>query len=364
MEEHVLALSKAKITLMGKPDTTFYTSLLLQLRHVWDNKVQTAATNGKEIKFNVKFFMGLNPEERIFLLLHEVLHVAYMHMLRSDKRDHAKWNQACDHVINLQLIDLGYKMPKMGLADPQYIGMSAEQVYDLLPTPDPSSVDQDIEPGDDSDDETQRALEDMIVQAAMQSKMAGDVIGSIPGDIQIFLDKLLNPRLSWRKILRKYIQSMAKNDYSFSRANRRYMPHIMPSMYSENLMNITIAVDSSGSVSNQDFLVFVSEVNGILKTMKPKKINLIQFDTEIISVDEVKSTHELSKVTFSGRGGTDISALMQWADKNKPSLLLVFTDGEFEFYNDKSKHTVLWMIHNNPGFTAPYGKVIHYNIEH
>src|SRR4030095_8835742 len=129
MLDHHQALSKAKINLMARPDSAFFTTICFSLMHVWDDRIPAACTNGKVIRFNLQFFMDLNPEERIFLLLHETLHVAYFHMDRLQTRNAGRWNVAADHVINLQLIERGFKMPSMGLADPQYKGMSTEEVY-------------------------------------------------------------------------------------------------------------------------------------------------------------------------------------------------------------------------------------------
>ena len=134
-------------------------------------------------------------------------------------------------------------------------------------------------------------------------------------------------------------------------------------MFSEKLMDLAIAVDASGSVTDDDFLVFVSETMGILKMMKPDKITLIQFDKVIKSVNEIKNVQDLMNVKFVGRGGTRIEPVMNWARENKPKLLLVFTDGEFSFYKDDYKTNTVFLIHNNPGFKSPYGKVIHYDIK-
>ena len=133
-------------------------------------------------------------------------------------------------------------------------------------------------------------------------------------------------------------------------------------MFSEKLMDIAIAVDASGSVSDDDFKVFVSETHGILKMMKPDKITLIQFDQNIKSVDTISNIRDLMNVKFIGREGTSIEPVMNWADKHKPKLLLVFTDGEFNFYNTDYKTNTVFLIHNNPQFKSPYGKVIHYEI--
>lgn len=359
------ALSKAKIQLMARPDSAFFTTICFSLRHMFDDTIRTACTNGKYIKFSTQFFMDLDAEERIFLLLHETLHCAYLHMVRLPAgADHTKWNIACDHVINLQLIERGFKMPKMGYADPKYRGMSAEEVYKLLPDDLPPPPMEDLVPSEEPPEELQKEMAEILVRASIQSKIAQDKPGTIPGEIEIFLNRLLEPKLPWNRILQKYLQNFAKNDYTWRKPNRRFFPkHHLPSLYSESLMNIAIAVDTSGSVTDSDFLRFVTETNSILRMMKPEKITLIQFDTEIKSVDEVKNVHELMRVKFTGRGGTLINPVLDWVNENKPQLLLVFSDGGFYFYTTETKVPVLWLIHDAPQFNAPFGKTIHYSME-
>ena len=368
MEAHQLALNKAKIQLMTYPDSTFFTTVLFSLVHIWDDTIDTAATNGKYIKYNIEFFMSLDAEERLFLLLHETLHVVLMHMCRLDGRDPVRWNMAADYVINALLISLGYKMPKMGLYDPQYIGMSTEEVYKLLPQipsqtcpwPDLEELPEEIK------EEVNTAIEEILIRAAIQSKMAEDKPGTIPGEVQIFLDNLLKPNLPWHRILRKDMNSLAKHDYSFRRPNRRFQPdHYLPSMYSEVLVDVAIGTDTSGSVSDHDYSTIITETASIFKSVKPKKISLIQFDTKIKDVSILKSVQDLRSIKFEGRGGTNIHPLLNWAVINKPQLLLVFTDGHFRF-NSKLpiiKSKVIWLIHNNKKFKAPFGKVIHYEIK-
>lgn len=358
------AYDKAKIGLMAKPDITFFTTIVFSLKLIWDRCIPTAATDGSSIRMNPDFFMSLLPDERIFLIVHEAMHVALLHMLRLADREHRKWNKACDHYINLMLIERGFKMPQNGLADSKYKGLSSDEIYALLPDPPPDdSFTLDLEPNVAPVDSITQDIQDILIRAAMQSKMHGDAPGSIPGDIEIFLDKLLNPKLPWQRILQKYIQNLSKHDYSWRKPNRRFFPnHYLPSMFSEKLMDIAIAIDSSGSVSDDDFRVFVSETHGILKMMKPDKITLIQFDKVIKSVDNIGSIRDLMNVKFIGRGGTRIEPVMEWAKENQPKLLLVFTDGKFNFYNTGYKTNTVFLIHNNPRFESPYGKVIHYEI--
>lgn len=356
-------LDKAKIALMARADSAFFTTVCFSLKMGWDDTLPTAATNGTWIKFNPAFFMGLTVEERVFLLIHESMHVAYLHMDRLQTRNPRKWNIAADHVINLMLLERGFKMPKNGLADPQYKGMSTEEVYALLPDPAGQDVDCDLREPDGPSEDLQKEVQDILVRASIQSKLQNDAEGSIPGSIQIFLNKLLNPKLPWNVILQKFLHSMTKDNYSFRKPNRRFFPqYYLPSLYSERLANIAIAVDTSGSVSDDEFTRFITETHSILRMMRPEKISLIQFDTQVKSVDEIRDVRELSQVTFKGRGGTKITPVINWVNENKPQLLLVFSDGEFRFMGVETKTPVIWLIHENEKFSAPFGKTIHYEL--
>lgn len=372
-KDHHHALSKAKIQLMARSDSAFFTTVCFSLKHAWNDDIRTAETDGRTIWFNPAFFMSLSVEEQVFLLLHESMHVAYLHMSRAANHPNKqKANMAMDYVINLQLVERGFKMPACGLLDKQYAGMCWEEVYKLLPDNPPTPMggfgeDLIYGDGDDSDGSTSSELakevQDILVRASIQSKMAGDKPGTIPGDIQIAIDKLVDPKLPWYKILAKYLHAFAKNDYSFRRPARRFFPKWhLPSMWSENLCDLAIAVDASGSVSDADFQVFVNEVSGILRMMKPETMTLLVFDTDIRSETKIKSVKELLGITFTGRGGTLISPVLEWANKTRPQLLLVFSDGEFRIPDIKAKSETVWVIHNNPSWKAPFGKTIHYII--
>lgn len=377
------ALDRAKIGLMASPNSAFITTVCFSMKHIWDETITTANTDGLNIRFNPNFFMALDRDEQLFLLQHEAWHVALLHMVRLNGRKPEKWNIAADYVINDLLVKNGFKMPQGGKHDPQYRDMSTEQVYDLLPD-DPQqeqAFDMDLVqaegPGKPEDgpgggsggsgaptpEELEHQIADILVRASIQSKMAGDKPGSIPGDVEIFLDGYLNPKLPWDKILRKYMNSMCKDDYTWRRPNRRYFPdHYLPTMYSEGLMDIAEAIDASGSVSDDDFHRYVSETRQIIKKFKPKKLTLIQFDAQLKSVDELHSVGDLKKVNFTGRGGTWIKPVIDWAIENKPQLLLIFSDGYFNHVPQDPGIPIIWIIHNNPKFTAPYGKVIHFEM--
>jgi predicted metal-dependent peptidase len=371
------ALNKAKIALMSKPDSAFFTTLAFSLIHEFDNTVRTAATNGKRVIYNPDFFMSLSHEERVFLMLHESMHCAYLHMERTAGYCPDVFNVAADHVINLQLLERGFKMPECGVADKDYTGLSTEEVYHIIikegggnggggvPGFGPDLQPPAGGPGSAEAEQLKQDIQDILCRAAMQSKMSNDKPGSIPGEIELFLDKLLNPKLPWQRILQKFLNSFSKTDYSFRKPNRRFFPqYIMPSMYGESLIDLAAFADISGSVTDHEFHVQLSEVAGVMRMMKPKRIIFGQFDTEIQQLDKIENLADMRHIHFTGRGGTMIEPVLEWANTNKPQLLLVFTDGHFNWPAElTTKVPVIWLIYNNPNFTAPYGKTIHYEIK-
>lgn len=370
------ALDKAKIALMSRADSAFFTHVCFSLKHKVEFTIPTAATDGLNIYFNPHFFMSLTAAEQLFLLIHESMHVAYLHFERLMGRDRDIFNQAADHVINLMLIAKGFSMPACGLADPRFVGMSTEQVYTILARekqqqmPQPTNgMGNDLLPPPDgmTPQEVMAKVENIVVQAAIRSKQEGDKAGTIPGELQIHLDALLNPKLPWQRILSRYMQAKAKNDYSWRKPNRRYFPQYhLPTLYSENLISLAIAVDTSGSVSDSEFQYMVSEVASIFKMMKPEHITLLQFDTQIKSVNKLRNIRDLLGCKFTGRGGTKIEPVMQWAEEHRPQVLLIFTDGGFRnpsvAYPQAIQNNTLWLIHDNPHYTGPFGKTVNYEM--
>lgn len=367
------ALDKDKIQLMMKPDSVFFTTITFSLKHIWDDTIPTACTNGLEIRYNPEFFLDLTQEEQLFLILHETLHVAFHHMLRRNGRDPMRWNMAADYAINLILVERGFKMPEGGLLDYQYADLTVDRIYDLLEDkadPDDLPMMDLDEPGSGEDAEPmdqQQAealgekIDDILVKAQLHSEMAGNTPGSVPGSLQFYIDQLLTPKLPWEQLLKQFVSKVVKRGYTWKRPNRRFFPkHYLPSRLSNNTCHLAVAIDTSISVSDAEFHRFASEVYSILKYQRPETLSIIQFDTEIHAIDEIRKPDDFRKLAFKGRGGTDPEPVIEWAAKNKPTALLVFTDGMFHQHFANPKVPVIWLINDNKSFEGKFGKVIHY----
>ena len=371
-------LDKAKIHLMMLPETMFYTTILFSLKTLWTDILPTAAVDGTSLYINPDFFKKLTDKSRIGLLVHEVLHIALNHITRRGTKDHKIFNFAGDYVINNMLTAKGYELPVGALINSKYDNMNTEQVYNLLlKEAEKNPAQYVLIPGAGSDimypttaaqnSAVEQEIADIVIRAAIQAKNAGQGAGSIPGEVLIQIDKITNPKLPWNIIFQNYMQSFLSNDYSWRKPNKRYMPdYYLPTAHSESLCNIVAAVDCSGSVADAEFSHFLGELRTIQETMKPEKITIIDFDNDINLVQEINENVAIQDLKFTGRGGTEIQPILTWAKENQPALLIVFTDGFF--FNKALKEEdpgmpVIWLIHNNPGFTCPLGEIIHYNLE-
>ena len=346
---------KAKILLDNR--VVFLGTVLSQLDTSYSTSVPTGATNGKQILINEKFFKQLNQQEQIFLLLHEVMHVVLHHVSRIQKRDPIRYNKAGDYVINEYLIKQGFIMPDGGLYEAQYTGLSTEEIYELLPEEDDNEFNQDIIPNPDEE-----TVDEIITQASHITCMRG-YSDSIPSQVRKYLDSKLKPLVNWRIVLRKFLQELSKNRYSFNRPNRRFLPVYLPSLYSQDLSKITFAIDTSGSITDKQFNTFIHELKQVFKQVKPNKVQLILFDHKIQVNKTLKNASELHYIECKGYGGTKPSVAIEEFNTSDSVACIVITDGEFNTNTViKPNKPVIWLVFNNPTFKIKYGKVIYVDL--
>lgn len=377
--EHLL--EKAKMQLMMKPDTVFFTSIMFSLVYKWDDSIPTAAVDGRHMLINPQFFDSLTPKQRLGVFIHEVLHVALNHITRGLKHDARVSNEAADYVDNLIVLDAGFELPSRCLIDNRFRDMSYEQVYKILMdekkqrqanglpesnNPLPGIGSDILPPADQAEaDAIEAEVADIVFKATVQAKQSGSW-GSIPGAVLIELDKTLNPKLPWNVLFQNYMNKFAKEDYSWSRPNRKYLPDLtMPSQYSEAVANMVFAVDCSGSVSDQEFGYFAQEVEVVQQQLNPELITLISFNTRITGIHEITQDVNIMKdIQFTGRGGTNVREVLKWAREHEPEILVIFTDGWFSQppADQYPECPILWLIHNNTSFAPKMGEVINYEL--
>ena len=397
------ALSLAKIAIMSRDGCVFFATICLNVSYSWDETIKTAQTNGLNISINPTYFLAMPAEERAGLIFHEVEHIAFGHIGRAQltvqqetgvditdlrkvapedvpKVKHVlkELNYAADYVINLIALENGFQLPPTDLIDNKYTNMSTEDVYQLIKTEDkcspngpggaggPScSIGQDLQMPDSPEQAAaiQAEADGLLMQASMQSAMSGEGPGSIPGEIARHVNALTNPKIPWWRLMRSYARKFAKEGYTLRKPNRRFPDLIMPTRYSEKMDRAAFIVDASGSVNDAEFSHMIGETSHFMKTLQPEMVDFIQFDVGIKAHDTLKVLKDLGKVEFRGSGGTDITEVIDWIIENKPVVSVIFTDGYFRMPDIRPKTPVLWVIHDNPEWTAPYGRVIHFEFD-
>lgn len=366
-------ISKAKVKLILKGSNVFLSTLALNLSTIVEEGVGTAFTDGTTIKFDPKFVESLSDDELVFLVAHETWHVAFMHMFRRGPRDPQRWNCAADYVINNMLIAAGFTMIEGGLSDSRYKDMSAEEVYELLPE-NPQDLPENPQDGDftepsngegsgssESKAEAQQKVQDAIMNAATAAQMQGDP-GSVPGHIQRLLDEMFNPKLPWQVILANYMSAKTKAEKSWSRRNKRFKSVYLPSRLSESMGNVNIYVDASGSVSQDDFQAYITEMHDIRDSLKPELMKVVAFDTSIKEEFVMERGEEID-VSFQGGGGTCIEPVVAHAEQEETDVTIIFTDGYFgDVDYSRVPNDIVWIILGNPNWTCPVGKIIHMEV--
>ena len=345
--------------------------------------------------YNADFIGKLDVKQTEFLICHEVLHVAFEHMLRRGDRDPQGWNVAADYAINQIIIDENIGRAPTGdlapLYDPQYKGLSAEQIYDKLSDWQKQQktldvhIDLDkgeatieskdgsketIKIGEGMSQEEQDKLNDEIKNSLIQSAKASESssAGNIPAGLERLITDITAPKLDWRQMLRTSIKSQIKNNYTWSKPSRKmYSTNaVLPGLDVDNELDVHISIDTSGSIDHDMLRDFLGEVNGIKDEFDDYKIRVWCFDTEV-HADETFETwdgKELEDYRPAGYGGTDISVNWKYMqdEEIRPSMLVVFTDGEtWDRWGDPDYCDTLWVIHGGDHIKPPFGQTVYYS---
>ena len=366
INESEVHLRHAKIDLMTK--SVFLSTICLSLKHAFTDKLPTAGTNGISILYNPEFLEKLTPQERTGLLAHEVWHVAFNHLTRLGSRDKMLWNKAGDYVINYMLTQAGFTIPKGGLYDERFKDMSTEEVYNIIEAePEDNhggdNFDEDLleAPEGLSSDDVNDKITDMIIKAQIQSKIANKDKGEIPGEIARAIDDLINPKLPWYEILQRFMSDLVKDDYSWVKPNKRFYPnYYLPSQQSYTLGKVVVAIDTSGSVCDQEMTAMLSEIENIRDTFQPEKLTIIDCDAEIHNIYDIERYDNILDLKFHGCGGTDFQPVIEHCNEINPEVLIYFTDLYADDVRDVGDYPIIWICtDSNNTHTQPVGEIIY-----
>jgi predicted metal-dependent peptidase len=361
----------------------------------------TAATDGRHLYYSVPFFANMTNKEVEFVIAHEILHCVYDHMTRREKRDPQVHNIAADYIVNNILVrdKIGDKPKDIPIfQDFKYDGWTSEEVYDeIFSKYDEEELkqlgqllDEHIDWDKDGDDQSNgggkkqkkqgnkpsyskeelRKIRDEIKESMMSSAQSTGA-GNLPKEIQRMIKELTEPKMNWRELLQQQIQSTIKNDFTFSRPSRKgwHTGAILPGLNFQDTIDLCIAIDMSGSISNEQAQVFLSEVKSIMDQYQDYQIKIWCFDTEVYNEQDFDAANDdLLSYEVQGGGGTDFDANWRYMKDNDivPKKFIMFTDGyTWDSWGDADYCDTIFVIHShhNKDLEAPFGITTHYENE-
>jgi predicted metal-dependent peptidase len=386
----------ARIALLLK--APFFGNLATRLKiENADDWCPTAATDGRKLYYNSEFLKKMPAKQLEFLIGHEVLHCVYDHMGRRGERDPQLWNIADDYCVNQDLLDqrIGEKIP-VGLYEPKYRGWSAEEVYDdLEKNADKIDIDDlvdklldehldgDGEDGEGKDgdekkdgkgrpklsEEERKQIRDEIKEAVMSAAQTVGA-GNLPSGVKRLIKDLTAPQLNWRELLQQQIVGTIRSDYTWSRVSRKGwdIDAVLPGNDVEREIDICVAIDASGSMSDSMLKDILSEVKGIMESYNSFKLHLWSFDTEVYNatVFTQENLDEIMEWEVGGGGGTIFEANWEYMKEQDiaPKKFVMFTDGYPGMgWGDENYCDTLFIVHGSTTIEAPFGLTAYYDLD-
>ena len=331
----------------------FYGLFLTKVDRRFDDSVPTACVCkkgiGVELLINENFWNSLSDNAEIAILQHEVGHILHGHLTMGPLfPNHKHFNIASDAHVNSFIENLppgcilpeNYNLPPMCGTKFYYENIPEEKddenntldVHDWKSFENLSETEKKL---------VQNQIDHMAKQSAEQvQKMAG----KIPGQFKDYIDSLFKQRpavFNWKNYFRRVVGNSIRSYIKSTRYRPSFRFKGQPGNTLKFKPKVLVAVDTSGSVSNEELQEFFGEVNHLYKS--GVCVDVVEFDTMIQSKFEYKGAK--TEIPISGHGGTDVTSTVEYYIAHKEySTLVVFTDGYLSVNHLPLAQNLIWII--------------------
>lgn len=402
--QECMSRARAAVTLASP----FFGSLIASMpsRAVWMDDEQlpgfvgTAATDGTTFYYNPAFILTLSDPETRGLVVHEVLHAAFDHVIRCGSRDFDLWNIAADFVVNHTIennrpVGADWTLPSGSLRSWKLGGLSVDQAYARLARSRGKSVAQlrnlfrDLAGGGGAGgrrpdagggagragmgDEVERrirrrftvmlphkgnpeeraALSRLWAERMAMAAEAARRAGCMTAGVEEVVSSRLNPVVDWRDVLQYFLQETITQDMTWSRPNRRFVSQglYLPSSTTITTGEVIVIIDTSGSCA-EDAPQFLAEIAGMLASIPTLTVRVLSCDTECTEIGlwgpETETPDVRHGVTLTGFGGTDLAPPFRMIREKdwSPAAVVYLTDmwGPYPASDLEPPCPVLWVV--------------------
>ena len=389
-------IKKGHIALMKHPETALWGGVMMMGSTEVVDEAITAYTDGINKKYGRAFLTAICPTQAEVngLILHENLHIGLRHHLHGAdmfREDGDKANKAADYVVNDMITEISKKypelvqLPKGGLYDPQYHNMSMREIYKLLKSkkgggggggkPDKEGEkgsgsgggEYEFDKHDFGKPMTQEEAKEMDGKIDRAIREGALLAGRLGIDLPRSISDMLNPVIDWKKELAEFVTSSCKgkDEYTWRKFNRRLISNdiYLPTVENETIGEVVVAIDTSGSIGQEQLNAFASELVSICEAVSPDAVRVLWWDTKVHGEQLFTDNYDQigSMLKPLGGGGTRVSSVAEYINKKKinAECVLVFTDGYLEsdvVWNISAP--TLWMVTENKHWTPPTGKKV------
>jgi len=375
----------------------FYGHIVQQLQKVYvteKHQVNTAAVGRIPGEQFIKMYLNLDFFKEVLhsckddevgrrhmlgVLEHEIIHIVFGHLFLKFE-DVARGRVAVDCVVNaiLEPDDKGENIPGK-YVHPNHYGFpsdkSAMWYYTHLRENEKfqaqcksgqfgaegvmSHVMSSHSMWDDiKDDVVAKEFAKDIIRKAKD--LSGKNYGNIPGEVVAQIDELLKKEkaiVPWAKVLRMFIASTAESilDYTVKRRSKRFGTR--PGTRKGDVLEVAVAIDTSGSIDDWQLKLFWNEIRWIWKN--GAKVWIYECDTKISERSPFLFKGKWDG-TVHGRGGTELEPVLRECE-GKYDALIYFTDFYAPNIETRYKIPTLWVLTTElekEEYPYPWGKHI------
>ena len=349
----------------------FYGLFLIGINKQYSDRIPTAGVSkhgiGMQLTINPDFYINLSEDHRYGLIKHELLHIAFGHLLLRDLyADHKLFNIAADLEINQYILES--KLPEGGLLLSSFPELNlpkkagTKKYYELLEQAQQDGTCPSLDSlmdkmngesqychgtWDEFEElpEADKKLVQKQIEHQLKDTAASTVkkCGNVPGELADLIHRLTHiepPKFDWKGYLKRFVgnSSIVYTKKLRRKYNKRYAAN--PGLKIKFKNHILVGVDTSGSVNNDELQEFFSELAHMTKT--GHKITVAQCDTQLKSVKEFNPKQDWE---IHGRGGTSFQPVIDhYNEKNGAYTALVYlTDGE-AYPPDNCPKNTLWCL--------------------
>jgi predicted metal-dependent peptidase len=389
----------------------YLAGLAAALRFSLDDRIPTMGVFASgRMSANPRFAAKLKDDELIFVLAHELLHLALRTHDRARGSHHLEFNYAHDYIINdILRHELGFTTaPAGGLDMPGARDKGAEEiVLEMRRNADTMKSKSQVFDGEETtvgkalgkgrtkpgegqgepdnggdvlddkreremfpgDTDNQKADAEKLREAAEKALALAKAIGAMKGmrglggggetEIVTALRGLYGT--PWQIVLQRWLESVAPGERTFNRPSRRQVEHadvVLPGRRRQGWI-LNIVLDTSGSM-NEEIPRALGAIADFCDAVAVDQVRLLQCDTDI-TADDCVAPMDLARYQVTGYGGSDLSpAMLRLAEDPQIRAAAIITDGDIAYPTGRMPYDVLWVLPPgaSPGFQPPYGRVV------